>query len=741
MLQESPDGTGLTGGVPGVSGVPARRSRRTFRFAEFELRSETGQLSKHGTRIKVQTKPIQVLEALLAKPGQLVTREELCRKLWPAGTFVDFENGLNTATNRLRTALGDSAEAPRYIETLPRLGYRFICPVVEIEENESAAIAPNAGPQLETQGVDAPSAGSRSSYTHISANPRTPEVQSASPRSYRLRRFFQLAALSILVLAVIALILGYVRSKAPGMHRQPIFGQLTFRAGVIGSARFAPDSKNVIYTAKWGGSDRHTYLVDLKNSQSRTLGVAPGALASVSRNGDLAFVSRNPSVWNGPVRLSRVSLNGGAAQVIAEGTKAADWAPNGRELAIVRETEPDSVLEFPVGNVVYSSHGCIDGLRVSPDGDQVAFLEHPVRDDDAGHVRLVDKKGNTRVLTEDWSSAEGLAWSPSGNEVWFTASKKGAARALYAVSKTARIRQLSDARSSLRLLDISSTGRALVAIDDIRMTLMGAPGIDSPERDFSYSDLSHVDDISSDGNFVLFTEGGNGGGQHYATYVHDLKARTSFRIASGRGLAISPDKKSVLSIDPQDRTRLTLTSIASQRASNVLGDGFEYQWAKFLPHGKTLLVGGAFPGEILTICTQSLEGGKPIPVNELPYMDFIAVSPDGLRMAGATTSGALLLFDLGTHSARQISPGLNALPIAWTTNGKQLYAVTFRDSVYRIVKTNLQTSKIELWKTLPLGDQAGVIGLAGLAIAPATGAYAYSTSLDLSRLYLVDGWS
>jgi DNA-binding winged helix-turn-helix (wHTH) protein len=290
MLQQSPDGTGLTGGgVPERSGVPARRSRRTFRFAEFEFRSETGQLSKHGIRIKVQTKPIQVLEVLLAKPGQLVTREELCRKLWPTGTFVDFENGLNTATNRLRTALGDSAEAPRYIETLPRLGYRFICPVVEMEENESAAISPDTGPQLKTNGVDAPSAGSCSLDPQIPANPRTPEVKSANRGSYRLRKFSQLAVLSILILTVVALIFGYVRSKAPGMHRQPIFKQLTFRAGVIGSARFAPDSKNVIYTAKWVGSERHTYLVDLKSSQSRALGFAPGALAAVSRNGDLAL--------------------------------------------------------------------------------------------------------------------------------------------------------------------------------------------------------------------------------------------------------------------------------------------------------------------------------------------------------------------------------------------------------------------------------------------------------------------
>ncbi len=107
---------------------------------------------------------------------------------------------------------------------------------------------------------------------------------------------------------------------------------------------------------------------------------------------------------------------------------------------------------------------------------------------------------------------------------------------------------------------------------------------------------------------------------------------------------------------------------------------------------------------------------------------------------GATASNAGLVFDLATNSARQISHGISSLPVAWSMDNKDLYSVNFRDSVYRIVKTNMQTGKVQLWKTLPLGDQAGVLGLSALAIAPATGAYAYSTGLNLSRLYLVDGW-
>src|ERR671912_2664309 len=96
------------------------------RFGVFELDLNTGELRKAGARINLPEQPFQVLEALLDRPGELVTREELRQRLWPADTFVDFEHGLNAVINRLRDTLGDSADTPRFIETVPRRGYRFI---------------------------------------------------------------------------------------------------------------------------------------------------------------------------------------------------------------------------------------------------------------------------------------------------------------------------------------------------------------------------------------------------------------------------------------------------------------------------------------------------------------------------------------------------------------------------------------------------------------------------------------
>src|SRR5258707_4526904 len=109
------------------------RSRSILRFGVFEVDVRAGELRKQGVRIKLQEQPFHVLTVLLQRPDEVVTREELRSENWPADTFVDFDNSLNTAINKLREALGDSADNPRFIETLPRRGYRFIAPVTGVD--------------------------------------------------------------------------------------------------------------------------------------------------------------------------------------------------------------------------------------------------------------------------------------------------------------------------------------------------------------------------------------------------------------------------------------------------------------------------------------------------------------------------------------------------------------------------------------------------------------------------------
>src|ERR1700753_1876222 len=132
----------MLGGLLNLSSAPGG----VLCFGSFEFATKTGELRKHGLRIKLQGQPVEVLTLLLEHPGQVVTREALQKRLWPANTYVDFEQSLNAAMKRLRAALGDSADTPLFIETLPRRGYRFIAPVTRPAPDIPATRSPDHTP-------------------------------------------------------------------------------------------------------------------------------------------------------------------------------------------------------------------------------------------------------------------------------------------------------------------------------------------------------------------------------------------------------------------------------------------------------------------------------------------------------------------------------------------------------------------------------------------------------------------
>ncbi len=132
---------------------PARR----YRFGVFEADAAAGELRRQGLRVKLNAQPFQLLLMLLDRPGRVLTRDEISRALWPEGTFVDYEHGVNSAINRLREALGDTASTPRFIETLARRGYRFLAPVERIADGDDRPAAPaESAPQASGPSAIAP---------------------------------------------------------------------------------------------------------------------------------------------------------------------------------------------------------------------------------------------------------------------------------------------------------------------------------------------------------------------------------------------------------------------------------------------------------------------------------------------------------------------------------------------------------------------------------------------------------
>src|ERR1700731_1682106 len=220
---------------------------------------------------------------------------------------------------------------------------------------------------------------------------------------------------------------GLLRKSGP-----PSFQQLTFRRGTIVSARFAPDGQTIVYGAAWDGRPFELFSTRSESSGSRSLGLPPADILAISSSGQMALSlgRRFTTPYVGLGTLAESPLEGGAPRELLENVLWADWAPAGRELAIVRDAGGRNRLEFPIGKALYEKAGHVSHPRFSPQGGSIAFADHGARGGDFGSVAIVDRGGRKKELSAGWDSLWGLAWSPKGNEGWFTGARRGGQRRL-----------------------------------------------------------------------------------------------------------------------------------------------------------------------------------------------------------------------------------------------------------------------------------------------------------------------
>src|SRR6202022_1058443 len=207
-------------------------------------------------------------------------------------------------------------------------------------------------------------------------------------------------------------------------------------------ARFAPDGQTVLYGAAWEDSPVEIFTTRPESPESRPFGLQDAEVLAISSTGEMAVLLKSRSIEpfiNRSIR-ALVPLGGGAPREILEGVQWADWSPDGSNLAVVRDLGGQNRLEYPIGKVLYQTAGWISHPRISRDGKLVAFIDHPVRRDDAGSIAMIDSAGKKQTLSEGWGSAEGLAWGPDGKEVWFTVTKIGNGRSLNAATVSGRNR-------------------------------------------------------------------------------------------------------------------------------------------------------------------------------------------------------------------------------------------------------------------------------------------------------------
>jgi len=644
------------------------------RFGSFELSIDTGELRKYGVRVKLQGKSFQILRALVENPGRVVSREELRTRLWPADTFVDFESGLNTAANRLRSALGDSAESPIYIETLPRIGYRFVAPVsiLKASRKEHAISVP-----LE---LEPPTA--------ITVEPLQ-FVQSSDASRRRQRPPFGLRVASFLVAALVLTAGVYWLFNKPAKSGLA-FRQVTFKSGAVGQARFTPDGNGIVYSAEWGDEGSRVYQGDLAGPEARDLGYRDAWLAGISPAADLAIFQKSGDQY--PMVLEQAPLKGGTPQVISKSVLSADYGPN-RALCLIEIHGREYSLEFPPGKRLYTTNNSITHARVSPAGDAVAFLEHPIPGDDAGNVILVDTTGRTRVLSTGWASAEGLAWAASGNEIWFTAARSGLERQLMSVDLSGRLRQVMRTPGSLDLEDISKTGKVLLARSTERMSMSLVNLKQGSVQSVSRFDWSRVAGINADGDSILFDESGEGGGKGYSVYLYHVRNRAFDRLGEGRAMDISPDGRWTIT-EPSDSTSiLNVISIDGTRRYTLSGHGIKYVWVKFLPTSDEILFFGSFPGQPSNLYRQKLPDGTPFLVFEDLLMGEPVIDPSGQFAIAPAPGPSLLLLNLKAGAKRLIKINKRVTPVAIISEQKVLARMDDRGYLSLFV-LNLATGEL-----------------------------------------------
>jgi len=579
------------------------------------------------------------------------------------------------------------------------------------------------------------------------AGAAVPPPAKTGPKTTRLLPLF---AFALLLVAAASLFAGKLLfSNPPSLP--PLYRQLTFRRGSIRSARFAPDGQTILYSAAWQGNPTDVFTARPEAPESRSMGLGRTQLMSVSSSAEMAVLldSKAIGTWVSMGTLARAPLAGGAPRDVLEQVQWADWGPDGSNLAVVRDFGGKNRLEYPIGKPLYDTGGWISHPRVSPKGDLIAFLDHPTEGDDAGSLAIVDLKGNKKVLSGLWETTQGLAWSPDGNEIWFTASKTGTDRALYAVTLDGKERMVLRLPGALMLLDIAKDGRVLLMRASWRRELMGVSSSDSKEHELSWLDYSYPADLSADGKTLLFDEEGGGGalaysksgGLAYAVYIRKTDGSPAVLLGEGGARALSPDGKWAISVTQDSPTQLRLLTTGAGEPKNLTNDNINHAFARWFPDGKRILFSGNEPGKGVRLYVLEVASGKsqaitPEGVNGTRFV----ISPDSQWVAGIGPDQKGYLYPVGGGEPRMIN-GLNPgeQPITFSSDGHSLYLYQPGELPAKVERLDVQTGKRTPWKQLMPSDPAGVENIGPILLTPDAKNCVYGYHRMLADLYLVEG--
>jgi eukaryotic-like serine/threonine-protein kinase len=543
--------------------------------------------------------------------------------------------------------------------------------------------------------------------------------------------------------ALLAATLLLLANQWRGQPAPPTYQRLTFEQGTVYSARFAPDFRGIVYGAAWNDKPMQIFSTVGDSLLSQPLNLADANLLAISRSGELAVALHGVHLAHLQTvggTLARAPLAGGSPREVLEDAPYADWDANG-ELAVVHHAQDRDQIEYPIGHVLYESKGWISHLRFSPQGDKIAFMDHPAPWDDRGSVMLVDLSGHSSALTPEWESEDGLAWSPDGKEIWFTAVEKGLNRDLHAVSMSGRTRRILDLPEGMTLQDVAPDGRVLVSLDHERLP-MATAARNGSAADLSWHDWNIAKDISSDGQSILFEDASEAAGPHYSLVIRKIDGTPPVQLGEGSSGGLSPDGKWVISILPGGSGQVKLVPVGPGQPRMIATPGLEHIQngsAHFLADGKRITLDASEPGHGVRTYLLSLEGGKPTPITPERITGGL-ISPDGRYVFRVNDAGGVAVYPTAGGAPLTI-PGLEPgfVPIQWSQDSSSVYVYLRGQVPAKVFEVNLLTGKKTLIQELQPPTNAGVANIAPVVVTRDGSRFAYSYYQVSSVLYLISG--
>ncbi|GEM_PF-489040 len=725
-----------------------KKTKPLYQFDAFTLHTEDRLLFKDGEVVPLAPKVFDILLTLVQKNGRVLDKDELIREVW-ADTFVE-EGNLARNVSTLRKALGESEEGRQFIETIPRRGYRFVADVRELTDS-ALVVRERARITIEQEEIfdgaeSTPPVASPDGQTLPAVQPAATKAQTLTgtvteqqvTTATRSRWWWALAGLLVLIALVVTFYVG----RSMGRVAPLSFQQLSFRRGYAPTARFAPDGQTIIYSAYYDKKPVELYMTRPETPESRPLNLPDMSVLAVSKAGEMAVLLKPTHLYTARGTLARMPMTGGAPREVLTNVQDADWSPDGKELAVLHWERNVCRIEYPIGTVLYEAKPpeWLAAVRVSPKGDRIAFLDHTIaRFDDHGAVTIIDLVGNKTVLSREFTSINGLAWSPDGDELLFTAADKDLNNGLRAVTLAGKEREIYNSTGRLLLLDVTKDGKVLLSREDAIEGIISLAPNEETERDLSWLDYSWLRDISADGKTILFDEEGAGGGKTAVVYLRKTDGSPAVRLGEGNAMALSPDGKWALAhLRVAKPRQFILYPTGAGEAKVLIPDATSYlERCDWFPDSKRVLLRTIDADRKMRNYICDIDTGDLKLVLQGERVGAM-ITPDGKSFLSRGQAQKTMLYPLEGGEPRPIN-GLEEadIPLQWSNDGKAMFVVQ-GDAPVKIYRLDVATGKREIVKEIVLPNLPGILHQDSLLLAAEGKAYAYGYSNFLSNLFLIE---